>query len=158
MINNDILRSLRYSLRLSDVEVMKMFALGGCDLELEEAQAKMGREEEPDALFCEDEELSCFLDGLVVHKRGPREEGSPTPARSLRLTNNMILKKIRVALTLREDEILDILKAGGHPMSRGELSALFRKPQHRSYRGCGDQALRKFLRGLTAWLRVDEMG
>ena len=69
------------------------------------------------------------------------------------LSNNDKLKKIRIALNLQEDAMLSILKAGGHPLSRGELSALFRKPSHKHYRECGDQVLRKFLSGLTQRLR-----
>jgi uncharacterized protein YehS (DUF1456 family) len=69
------------------------------------------------------------------------------------LTNNTKLKKLRIALNLHEEAMLAILEAGGHPMSRGELTALFRKPQHKHYRECGDQVLRKFLKGLTMRLR-----
>ena len=51
--------------------------------------------------------------------------------------------------------MLGMLTLGGHPMSKGELTALFRKPTHKHYRDCGDQVLRNFLHGLTLTLRPD---
>lgn len=66
------------------------------------------------------------------------------------MSNNQVLKKLRVALELREDDILDILREADLPMTRAEVGALFRKKDHKNYRPCGDQVLRNFLRGLTA--------
>lgn len=64
------------------------------------------------------------------------------------MNNNDILKKIRVALSLKDHEILEILKLSDFEMSKSELSALFRKEDHPNYKECGDQVLRKFLNGL----------
>jgi uncharacterized protein YehS (DUF1456 family) len=64
------------------------------------------------------------------------------------MTNNDILKKLRVALKLKDFEILEILKLSNFEMSKAELSALFRKEDHPNYQECGDQVLRKFLNGL----------
>jgi hypothetical protein len=65
------------------------------------------------------------------------------------VTNNIILKKLRVAFELKEDDMHAILKAAEFPVSKPELSALFRKFGHTNYRPCGDQLLRNFLKGLT---------
>lgn len=64
------------------------------------------------------------------------------------MTNNDILKKLRVALHLRNDEIIEILKLVDFEISKSELGALFRTEDHRNYKECGDQILRKFLDGL----------
>jgi uncharacterized protein YehS (DUF1456 family) len=64
------------------------------------------------------------------------------------MTNNDILKKIRVALSLKDYEILEILELSDFKMTKTELSALFRKEDHPNYKECGDQVLRKFLNGL----------
>lgn len=64
------------------------------------------------------------------------------------MNNNDIFKKIRVALSLKDHEILEILKLSDFEMSKSELSALFRKEDHPNYKECGDQVLRKFLNGL----------
>ena len=58
----------------------------------------------------------------------------------------MVLKKLRIALDLREDDMLKILASGGSKLSRGELSALFRRPGHKHHRMCGDQVIRNFLK------------
>ncbi len=153
MNNNDVLRRLRYALKLSDARMVKIFALVGETLTETEARAITGREEEEDAVFCTDDRLSLFLDGLIIDRRGPRKPGSPVPKAELELSNNDILKKVRIALTLREPDILEILRNGGHPMSKSEVGALFRKPDHKHYRTAGNQVLRKFLKGLTLRLR-----
>ncbi|NCG21375.1 MAG: DUF1456 family protein [Rhodobacterales bacterium] len=153
MNNNDILRRIRYALKLSDARMVKIFALVGEDISAEEARAIVGREEDADSIFCTNDRLSLFLDGLIIDRRGPRKPGSPIPKAELELTNNDILKKLRIALTLREPDILQLLADGDHKMSKSELGALFRKPDHKHYREAGNQVLRKFLRGLTLRLR-----
>jgi uncharacterized protein YehS (DUF1456 family) len=69
------------------------------------------------------------------------------------LTNNDILKKLRVALELRDDDIIEILKLSDFEISKTELSALFRKEDHPNYKKCGDQLLRNFLNGLIVYKR-----
>jgi uncharacterized protein YehS (DUF1456 family) len=64
------------------------------------------------------------------------------------VTNNDIFKKLRVALSYRDTDIIEILKLVDFEMSRGELSAIFRKEDHPNYKECGDQLLRNFLNGL----------
>jgi uncharacterized protein YehS (DUF1456 family) len=69
------------------------------------------------------------------------------------LTNNDILKKIRVALELKDEDIVHILKLSDFEVSKSELNALFRKPDHPNYKECGDQLLRNFLNGLITYKR-----
>ncbi|PCJ98381.1 MAG: hypothetical protein COA50_02435 [Flavobacteriaceae bacterium] len=69
------------------------------------------------------------------------------------MTNNDIFKKLRVALMLRDDEIVDILKLVDFKVSKSELGAIFRKEDHPKYVACGDQILRNFLNGLVIHLR-----
>lgn len=64
------------------------------------------------------------------------------------MTNNEILKKLRVALSLKDTDIIEILKLAEFDISKAELSALFRSEDHRNYKECGDQILRRFLNGL----------
>jgi|TARA_R110002051_G_scaffold325850_2_gene432153 uncharacterized protein YehS (DUF1456 family) len=65
------------------------------------------------------------------------------------LTNNDIFKKIRVALKLRDDEIIEICKLVDFQVSKSELGAIFRHEDHPKYMECGDQFLRNFLNGLV---------
>lgn len=69
------------------------------------------------------------------------------------MTNNDILKKLRVALHLRDDEIVEILKLVDFSITKSELGAFFRKEDHPNYKNCGDQVLRNFLNGLIIHLR-----
>jgi uncharacterized protein YehS (DUF1456 family) len=69
------------------------------------------------------------------------------------MTNNDILKKLRVALKLRDDDIIEILKLVDFPVSKSEISALFRSEDHPNYKECGDQLLRNFLNGLVIYMR-----
>lgn len=69
------------------------------------------------------------------------------------MTNNDILKKLRVALMLRDDEIVDILKLVDFRISKSEVGAFCRREGHPKYQPCGDQVLRNFLNGLVIYLR-----
>ena len=69
------------------------------------------------------------------------------------MTNNDILKKLRVALKLRDDDIVAILMLVDFRISKSELGAFFRKEDHPKYVECGDQILRNFLNGLVIHLR-----
>jgi uncharacterized protein YehS (DUF1456 family) len=127
----------------------------GDPIDPEDAAALLGSKEQQEAGIdaCSDDALRQFLDGLIVDRRGPLPAGAPPRQTTGELTNNDVLKKLRIALTLMEPDIHAILSAGGQPMSKGEVSALYRKPNHKNYRPAGDQVLRKFLRGLTQRLR-----
>lgn len=69
------------------------------------------------------------------------------------LTNNDILKKLRVALQLRDTDIVEILKLVDFKVTTTELGAFFRKEDHPNYKECGDQILRNFLNGLVIYKR-----
>jgi hypothetical protein len=69
------------------------------------------------------------------------------------MTNNDIFKKLRVALMLRDDQIVEILELVDFRISKTELSAFFRDEKHENFVQCGDQVLRNFLNGLVIYLR-----
>ena len=150
MDNNDFLRRLRYALNIGDDYVAGCFSEGGVELSAGEQERLFLREENESFLPCTSRRLEQFLDGLILLKRGPRENGVPPPSPGL--TNNLILKKLRIALELKEDAMLDIFRLGGFTLSKSELSALFRKPGHKNYMDCGDQLLKRFLKGLPLYL------
>ena len=150
MHNNDILRGLRGALRLDDAGVARLVGLAGPLPSVREVRAKMGREEDPWAEPCSDEMLGAFLDGLILDRRGPPDPSRPVPP-PVPLSNNEILKKLRIALKLRDADMIEIARRGGQTLSKHELSALFRKRDHRHFRPCGNQLLRRFLRGLDGY-------
>jgi uncharacterized protein YehS (DUF1456 family) len=71
----------------------------------------------------------------------------------MKLTNNDVLKKLRVALQLRDDDIIHIMSLVNFRVTKSELTALFRKEDHPNYMECGDQFLRNFLNGLVIYKR-----
>lgn len=154
MINNHILRSVRYMLDLGDAKVIEIIGL--CDPEKmpsrEELDAYLKREDEPGFVELKDPLLARFLDGLVIHLRGRNPDLPPRPPEK-RVNNNVVLKKLRVAFQLKDADMHEIFEAAGLPVSKPELSAFFRQPGHKNFRPCGDQMLRNFLRGLTLRLR-----
>jgi len=149
MTNNDILRRIRYALELTDAQMGEAFAHGGVKCSKKEIISYMAREHEEDAVYCTPALLGQFLDGLIILKRGPRKDGAPLPPPPKELTNNDVFKKLRIALSMQEKEVLAAMAAGGQKLSKGELTALFRNPNHKHYRLCGDQILRNFLNGIT---------
>ena len=153
MMNNDVLRSVRYMLDISDGKVAEITALGGLEISKTDVIAFMKKDEEEGYQDCSDEIMAHFLDGLVFFKRG-KDESRPAQPIELPITNNIVLKKLRVAFELKEDDIHAILSAAQFPVSKPELSALFRKVGHNNYRPCGDQLLRNFLKGLTLRVRA----
>ncbi len=148
--NNDVLRSLRYALDLPDAAIGQMIVLAGREADPDALARMVLNEDEAGYLDCDDATLAAFLDGLIIHRRGAREE-PPAPVK--RLSNNIIFKKIRIAFDLKEDDVLEIIRQAEFEISRPELSAIFRSPDNKNYRQCGDQLLRYFLKGLNIRLR-----
>jgi uncharacterized protein YehS (DUF1456 family) len=153
MINNDVLRRLRYALDITDLRVIEIFKLAGYEMPRPTLEGILKKEEEAGYLECGDAVMASFLEGLVLSRRGKRE-GAARPAPAVRLSNNDILKRLRIALELKDEDIIAIMGLAGVALSKPELSALFRKPGHPNYRPCGDQFLRNFLVGLTAKYRA----
>ena len=154
MINNDVLRSIRYMLDLSDIRVVEIAKLSDPAFPLEKAdvQAFLRKDDDPEYLDCRDVVLAHFLDGLVIYFRG-RNDSLPARPVEKRITNNIVLKKLRVAFELKDVDMHEVFDAAGFPISKPELTALFRQPGHANYRPCGDQLLRNFLKGLTLRVR-----
>ncbi len=148
MTNNDILRRLRYALNINDSQVAELIARTGRKTTADEVINWMKREDESgyteltSILFCR------FLDGLIIDRRGPHPSGQqPQPLEFL--SNNEILKKLRIALELQADDMVAIFQRAEFVVAKAELSAFFRRPEHRNYRKCPEQVLKKFIKGLS---------
>ncbi len=154
MINNDVLRSVRYSLDLGDHHVVTLCQMADPAFAVDNEQVKawLLREDEPGFQAMSDSALAHFLDGLIVHLRG-RDESQPLRPVETRIDNNLVLKKLRVAFQLRDVDLMEIFASAGFRVSKSEVGALFRQPGHTNYRRCLDQMLRNFLKGLSLRLR-----
>ena len=163
MNNNDILSRLRYALDIKDVEMVEIFGLGGIQTTKEEVKEMLTKMKNADA----DEEdteygrtidnttLESFLNGFVTLKRGVQEDKQGNGQNQFlmsannRNVNNIVLKKLKIALSLTSEDMIAILHETGVELSKSELSAVLRKEGHRNYKECGDRYARNFLKGLA---------
>jgi uncharacterized protein YehS (DUF1456 family) len=148
------LRRIRYIFDFGDTKMMALCAAGGQEVSREQLSAWLKKDDDPAFQPCSDGQLATLLNGLIDDKRGKREGAQPAPEKQL--SNNMIFRKLRIALNLQAEDILTLLERADFRMSKHELSALFRKPGHKNYRACKDQILRKFLHGLQLSYRGDD--
>jgi uncharacterized protein YehS (DUF1456 family) len=144
--NNDILRRLRYIFDFNDSKMINLFDLANLEVTREQVSDWLKKEDDPAYKNCTDTQLASFLNGLINDKRGKKEGPQPKPEK--RLTNNIIFRKLRIALDLKADDVLEIMELANLHISKHELSAFFRKPDHKHYRDCKDQILRNFLKGI----------
>jgi len=153
MTNNDCLRRIRYILDFSDSKMIAIFGLANVETDRKEVSAWLKQDDDADFEECSDASFAAFLNGMIIALRGEKEGGPPRV--ETKLNNNMIFMKLKIALSLKADEILQILESAGLEISKHELSAFFRRPDHKHYRECKDQILRNFLNGLKINYRDD---
>jgi len=151
--NNDILRRIRYTFDFNDRKMLALFGLAGHQVTQEQISNWLRRDDDPGYQKCTDTQLAIFLNGLIIHKRGKREGPQPEPEQ--RLNNNIIFRKLRIALDLKAEDVLEIMDLARLRISKHELSAFFRKPDHKHYRDCKDQILRNFLHGVQLKYRAN---
>jgi len=173
--NNDVVRRLRYALQLDDSNAARLVALGGMQVAVDQMRRWRLTDDDVDFLACDDAALRALLAGLIIEKRGVRDEpperaagsaatgpqasvnvSKPPPSHPVSsasatqpIDNNQIMKQLRIALSMRTEDVQQSLRAGGCSLSTSEIGALFRKPKSRNYRRAGDQVLRQFLAGLA---------
>ena len=146
MTNNDILRRLRYAFDFNDSKMIAIFAQADHEVTREQVSAWLKADEDPAFKVCNDLQMAIFLNGLINDRRGKREGVQPAPEK--RLNNNIIFRKLKIALDLKAEDLLEIIGLTKVRVGKHELSAFFRKPDHKNYRECHDQVLRNFLNGL----------
>lgn len=153
MTNNDVLRRIRYVFDFNDAKMMAIFALADYSATREQISQWLKKDDDTDYKACRDPEFATFLNGLINHNRGKKEGAQPQVEN--KLTNNIIFKKLKIALNLKDDDILELLALADFELGKHELSAFFRKPTHKNYRECKDQVLRNFLQGAQIKYRED---
>ncbi|MBL4743903.1 MAG: DUF1456 family protein [Cycloclasticus sp.] len=146
MTNNDILRRIRYVFDINDSTMTDIFKHADYDADREQISNWLKKDDDETYEACGDIQFSTFLNGLIIEKRGKQEGVTPEPDK--RLNNNIILRKLKIALELKNDELLELISRNGLSISKHELSAFFRRAGHKHYRSCKDQVLRNFLQAL----------
>lgn len=156
MTNNDTLRRLRYAFDFNDTKMMELFELGGYAATRAEISDWLKRDKDDAFQLLQDQKLAVFLNGLIIKKRGARSEEPPKPEKYL--DNNVILRKLKIALNLRDDMMVEVFRRADFDVSKHEISALFRKPTQSQFRECQDQFLRNFIYGLQIKHRRPQQG
>ncbi len=152
MTNNDILRRIRYTFDFSDSKMIAIWASAGMEVERSVVSDWLKSDDDPALQKCNDLSFATFLNGLINDLRGKQE--GPQPVAEKRLNNNIIIRKLKIALNLQADELLELINQADLRLSKHELSAFFRKPGHKHYRSCHDQVLRNFLNGIQQKYRA----
>jgi len=146
MLNNDIIRRIRYIFNFDDDAMMKIFSLAELEVSRADISDWLKKDDDPAYQACNDKTMALFLNGLINLKRGKREGAQPEPEKQL--NNNIIFMKLKIALNMKSDDILEVMGLVDFHISQHELSAFFRKATHKHYRPCKDQVLRNLLKGL----------
>ena len=138
MTNNDFLRRLRYALNIKDNIMVQIFKKGNITVRREDVLDYLKKDIDEGFKKLNNNGLIAFLDGLIIQKRGKKEDGTPVP--QIKVTknnlNNVLLRKLRIALSFKSYDMIKIFKLGGVEISEGELSALFRSEDHKNYKEC----------------------
>lgn len=156
MTNNDVLRRLRYAFDFNDSKMIAIFGLADHKVTREQVSDWLKKDEDPAFQKCNDNQLAIFLNGLINDRRGKKEGTQPELEK--RVNNNIILRKLKIALDLKTEDILEILALTETYISKHELSAFFRKSDNKRYRDCKDQILRNFIDGVQLKYRNNEPG
>lgn len=151
MNHNDRLTRLRYALDIKDSDMVEIFRLGGLSVTTEEFLLMLKKiDEENYALELANKDFERFLNGLIISQRGAKDGFEPVFELHEGNANNLLLKKVKIALSLTTDDILRMTESAGVTMTKGELGAFLRKEGHRNYQPCGDNYTRHFLKGLIS--------
>ena len=151
---NEILYRIQKALSLSIDEMLEAYKLEAYDMEASHLESLLKRRQDKGFMLCSYEELGVFLDGLVTLKRGPSPQKSKND--EVALTNNLILKKLRIALQLKEAETEIIFGLADIELTKQQLASLFRKEEHKNFKPCSDELLIAFLTGLDEFYYVGD--
>lgn len=146
MNNNDVLRRIRYTFDLNDQQMIDLFKNAGTVVSRSQVSDWLKKDSDDAFRLIPDQQLAAFLNGWIVQRRG-KQEGKEI-VNEEKLTNNIILRKIKIALKLNDDDIIEFYDLADVRLSKHELSAFFRHPSKSQYRPCQDQFLRNFLQGM----------
>jgi len=153
---NDILYKIQKALNLSQEEMLEAYKLADYKMESSHLDSLLKRRQDEGSKLCSYEELGVFLDGFVILKRGPSPKKSNNDE-AVELTNNLILKKLRIALELKEAETEIIFSLGEAKLSKQQLASLFRKEGHKNFKECSDELIMAFLDGMDEFYYVGDM-
>ena len=153
MTLNHILKTIIKSLGLDEEKALAIYQLADPQITQKDVTDALKKEGAADYVELNDAGLELFLDGLITYKRGAsgnkrKEKKEPV------LSNNTILKKLRIALEFKDEDMLKIFALAGIELSKSELTPYFRKEGHRNYKECKDRMLIDFIKALEEYFKL----
>lgn len=156
MNTNEILIKLKYALNIENDAMVEIFAHADVNISSDEVKKMLDFEkEDSESSKMMNSDLESFLNGYIIYKRGKPEpkpgqiDKSPLSIVDAKNLNNIVMKKLKIALSLSSQDMLDIFSSVGGDLTKGELSNLFRKEGHKHYKRCNDKIATDFLDGLA---------
>ena len=142
-----VIQSLKEALNLNRKQILHIYSLENFIMDSKRLDDILKNPNKKSAKEATYEELGVFLDGLFQYKRGEK----PTIPQDIEveLDNNLILKKIRSALNLKEYEIAIIFELADFKISKSQIKDIFRSNNHPKLKYCDDKTLKAFLEGLN---------
>jgi len=150
------MRRLRYTFNFNDKQMVALFASADVVVTREQISQWLKKDNDSDFVALYDTQLAIFLNGFINEKRGKKPGAQVAPEK--RLTNNVILTKLKIALNLQAEELISLLNTVDFRISKPELSAFTRKVGHQHYRECKDQVLRNLLQAIDKKYHVARTG
>ena len=146
MTNNYVLSLLMNSLKLDKVDILKSYKLADKKITQDDVDDILREPSDEKFILLSDEGFELFLNGFIVYKRGPSDKKGKK--QKIYFSNNIILKKLKIALNLKDEDIVAIFENDGLEITKSQLTAYFRRDGHINYRKCSDSLLKRFINGL----------
>lgn len=151
MRNNNVLRELGWALDIKPEEMVEIFKKSNYNVDVLKINNMFKKDKEEGFFNLNDNLMTLFLDGFIIHKRGEnpkKAEGVVAEKKEKRLSNNDILKKLKIALNLHSEQVSEIMELAGNPVTKLELNAVFRNKENKNFKECNEKYVKKFLEGL----------
>lgn len=159
MRTNDIFRKITQSLTLGNLQIQQLFALSAIDLNDKEITNLLKTDYQPGFEPMPDYVLLIFLNNLIEQQRGKKNDAEQEVIeKHAKISNNDVLKKLRIAYNLHEQQVRDALKLATIELTKSDLAALFRKPGHVHFKACDDELVLDFIEGLGLLLQQRQAG
>ena len=146
MTNNYILSSIMDSLKLDKVDILKSYKLADKKITQDDVDDILREPSDEKFILLSNEGFELFLNGFISYKRGPSDKKAKK--QKIYFSNNIILKKLKIALDLKDEDIIAIFEKDGLEITKSQLTAYFRRDGHINYRKCSDSLMKRFINGL----------
>jgi len=161
MNNNDIVRRIRFIFNIKNEDMRRIFELGDLPINGDRYRAIMTKQpiEAPRDEYLKRTELERFMNGLIISQRGIKKDADGqiiAPDFSMQRDNdinNVVIKKLKIAMTYTNEDLMAFWEAADFTVSKGEVGAMLRRKGHPKYLVAGDQFMRKLLAGMAATFR-----